>query len=106
MNLYKISNTHTASNSSFSGIVEFKLSEDDEAMFEYVDKEYGSWSDLDLEPEDLEEIKDNKCDCREGSDYYYGVDRYDWECIKDDISEAEIKVLEDCGIIKKDLTLI
>lgn len=101
MNLYKISNDHNGAKSSFDGIVEFKLSENDDTIFDYIDHKYAYWFDSELDQEDLDEIKENMKDEREGHDYYYGVDRYYWECMKRDITEAEIKVLKDCGIIKE-----
>ena len=84
-----------------NGIVEFKISKDDDTIFDYIDQNHSYWYDSELDEDEISEIKENMSDNREGSDYYYGVDRYYWECLKRDISEAEVKVLKDCGILKK-----
>tara|TARA_R110000803_G_C11732323_1_gene289834 strand:+ start:74 stop:454 length:381 start_codon:yes stop_codon:yes gene_type:complete len=125
MNLYRITFSHTAPKDSEKGIKGYLLAENDEQVYNYVDKtfNYESWKDID-EDEDREssdiydrnyniigtetfkekilringEMNDEDYDY---CDAYYGVTLYGWELVKEnaggDYTEmTELGIISNC----------
>jgi hypothetical protein len=120
MNLYKIIFSHTAPKDTEFGLVEYLIADNENDVYEHIDKEfnYGCWNDKNNESGELEiynddydvigtetfkekmirikgEINDDDYDF---SDSYYGITLYGWEKVKDNINEDEIFVLTENNI--------
>lgn len=123
MNLYKITFTHTAPKDQAKGIKGYLLAENEEQVYNYIDKKYNyeSWKDSD-EDEDREpielydedynvigtetfkekmlrikgEMNDEDYDY---SDAYYGIELLGWELVKEN-TEVDYTEMIDLGIIE------
>jgi len=118
MNLYKITFSHTAPKSSKEGIECYLLAENDEQVYNYVDKSfnYECWKDDDEEPIELydddynvigtETFKEKMLRIKgeqndedyDYSDAYYGITLYGWELVKENVDGNYTEMVE-LGII-------
>ena len=111
MNLYKIEFTHYAPKDSSSGIKEYILANNDEEVFDYINKNYtwNGWTEREDEWGNecqtyKEFVLENKGDDEDESlfeDLYYGQTTYSWELIKENITEENAKILTELDIITK-----
>lgn len=124
MNLYRIVFSHTAPKDTKEGILTYLLAENEEEVYNYIDKEYncGCWKDQEDENEILDifndsfdiigtetfrekiirlngEMNDEDYDY---SDAYYGITLYGWKLIKEDTNEDFTELIE-LEIFKKGL---
>ena len=122
MNLYKITFSHTAPKDQAKGIIGYFLAENEEQVYNYIDKtfQYGCWKDSeedeDREPIELYdddynvigtetfkekmlrikgEINDDDYDY---SDAYYGITLFGWELVKEN-TKSDYTEMIDLGII-------
>ena len=122
MNLYKVTVEHFSQKDSHRAIETFLLAEDDEAVYNWLDKkQYGIWSDrnddrglLYIYDESLnvigqESYKEkmirikgelNDEDLVLG-DLYYGKTIYGWEQLTDVMLETRVAALQGIGILTK-----
>jgi len=121
MNLYRIDVEHLSQKDSHQAIETFVLAENDETVYQWLDKEktYGCWSDRDEEDgpcdiynDDYEVVgqesykekmirlkgelndEDRNCD-----DLYYGKTFYGWEQMPNDMLETRAAALKGLGIL-------
>ena len=110
MNLYKIKFTHYAPKDSSSGIKEFIIAQNEEGVFNYIDKNhvYDSWTEREDEWDNEDQtykefILENKGDDEDESlfeNLYYGLTTYGWEIVEENIGFGDIKILTQLGIIE------
>ena len=126
MNLYIINFEHSAPKDTKEGIVGYFLAENDEQVFNYIDKEFecGCWTDKDdTDDEDYEplEIYDEDYNVigtetykerfirlggemydedREYNDLYYGLTYYGWELVKENVDFVNAEMIT-LGIVKQ-----
>ena len=120
MNLYKITFSHTTPEDQEKGIKDYLLAENDEQVYNYIDKtfNYECWKDSDEEKEPIElydddyiligtetfkqkiiRIKGEQNDKDyDYSDAYYGITLYGWELVKENVNGDYSEMIE-LGII-------
>jgi len=121
MNLYRILFTHSGPKSNKSGIETYLLADNEDEVYDFVDKEYNydGWEITEKDNEVLEiydddynvigtesfkeyikrirgEMNDENYDY---SDAYYGITLYGWECVDEDVS-SEYDLLVKLGVVK------
>ena len=122
MNLYRITFSHTAPKDREEGIKGYLIAENDEQVYNYIDKtyNYGCWKDNEEdEDKELIEIYDDDYNVigietfkeymlringeqndenYDYSDAYYGITLYGWEKVKEN-AEGDYTEMIDLGII-------
>jgi len=110
MNIYRITFSHTAPKDREEGIKGYLLAENDEQVYNYIDKtyNYGCWKDNDDDYNliGIETFKQNMLRIKgeqndENYDYrdaYYGITLYGWELVKEN-AEGDYTEMIDLGII-------
>ena len=122
MNIYRINVEHAAPKANWTNIECFLLAEDDESVYQWIDKKcHGCWSHVDEEGDTYEiydedynvigkesyrekilrlkgEIND---DSRDYADAYYGLEFFGWELVEfPSVFQATV-VLEAAGILQR-----
>lgn len=112
MNLYKIEFRHYGPKDNDEGIKEFCLFNNDEELFNYIDRNYAldrwtegedEWGNEDQTYKEF--ILKNKGDDEDESlfeDLYYGLTTYSWELVKENILDEDTNKLVELNIIKKE----
>lgn len=117
MQLYELLFKHYSPKDSEEGLLGYLLAESDEQVYQFIRSEptlknsksiYVNWMDKDSPNEDEydEEFKERIINCcgemyddeAEIADLFYGLTHYGWNCINDNISDNQIKELENIGI--------
>lgn len=122
MKLYELLFRHYSQKDSEEGIICYLVANSDEEIYEFIKSEpeipdgtkwgrgiFNSWKYKD-DKEDSSYEEEHKTrlieccgemfdDCADISDLYYGLTHYGWRCVCEDISEEQIKILQDVGII-------
>tara|TARA_R110000744_G_scaffold7342_3_gene25310 strand:+ start:6088 stop:6468 length:381 start_codon:yes stop_codon:yes gene_type:complete len=118
MNLYKILFSHTAPKGSGKGIKGYLLAENDEQVYDYIDKKYNyeSWKDCNEdEDRELDEIYDKDYNLvgtetfkekilrikgqmndedYDYSDAYYGITLLGWEVVEENTTKDFTEMIE------------
>jgi len=122
LKLYELLFRHYSQKDSEEGIICYLVANSDEEIYEFIKSEpeipdgtkygrsiFNSWKYKD-DNEDSSYEEEHKArlieccgemfdDYADISDLYYGLTHYGWKCVCEDISEEQIKILQDVGII-------
>lgn len=122
LKLYKLLFRHYSQKDSEEGIICYLVANSDEEIYEFIKSEpnipdgtkwgrsiFNSWKYKDDKEdssyEDEHKARLIKCcgemfdDYADISDLYYGLTHYGWKCVCEDISEEQIKILQNVGVI-------
>lgn len=122
MKLYELLFRHYSQKDSEEGIICYLVANSDEEIYEFIKSEpnipdgtkwgrsiFNSWKYKDDKEdssyEDGHKARLIECcgemfdDYADISDLYYGLTNYGWKCVCEDISEEQIKILQNVGVI-------
>lgn len=122
LKLYELLFRHYSQKDSEEGVICYLVANSDEEIYEFIKSEpnipdgtkwgrsiFNSWKYKD-EKEDISYEDGHKArlieccgemfdDYADISDLYYGLIHYGWKCVCEDISEEQIKILQNVGVI-------